>query len=113
LDVSTDLLLHLLRESTIQLLVLNGQAVVTRFEFVAGVELSAQRMKEWTLPRRGGAGVAGAAYTARISTFAGTPLDTDILVLGFNHNLQSSYGVTRDVIRSIAQWVGRVASAAL
>lgn len=107
LELSNDLLLHLLRESTIQLLILNGRGVVTRFESVAGVELSGQSMKEWTLPRRGGAGVVGAAYTARINTLAGTPLDNELLVLGFNHNLQSSYGVTRNVIRSIGQWVGR------
>ncbi len=112
LELSADFLLQLLRDSTIRLLILNGRAVVSQFAAVAGVELSVRRMDDWTLPRRARLGVAGAAYTGRITSFAGTPLNAELLVVGFNHNLQSSYGVTRRVIRSISDWVADTYAAA-
>ena len=39
----------------------------------------------------------------------GYALSRELLVLGFNHNLQSSYGVTSQVIDAIRHWVGNAA----
>ena len=32
-------------------------------------------------------------------------MNRDILVLGYNHNIQSSFGVTNEAIRAIRDWV--------
>ena len=46
-----------------------------------------------------------------IDTLAGYQLGRDLLVLGFNHNLQSSYGVTTTALAAIREWVARQAKA--
>ena len=60
----------------------------------------------WALPRKHGNNVAGYAYEHRIREIGGVKLDHTVLVLGFNHNLQSSFGVTREVAAEIQKWIG-------
>lgn len=97
----------LLRDSPVRLLVLNGRSVVMNFESAAGVKLHRQVMKEWELRRGSGLNVAGVAYKGAISHFSGVPLRRKLCVVGFNHNIQSSFGVTREVRASIRSWIGR------
>jgi hypothetical protein len=48
-----------------------------------------------------------------VDTLSGIQLEREILILAFNHNLQSSFGVTRDVILAIRSWIAQAASEAM
>ena len=110
LDLAGDSLAELLRGSAVRVLLLNGQAVVDRFGELTGTRLLAQPMPGWSLPRSTGTRVLGLSYTAVIDTLCDAPLDHPLLVLGYNHNLQSSFGVTSDVVRAIRDWVERLST---
>jgi hypothetical protein len=113
LRLAGDTLGLLLRRSAIRVLILNGQSVVSHFQDATGIALERTDMPEWALPRHSGADVSGYAYLGRVDTVSGYPLPQELLVLGFNHNLQSSYGVTSSVIQAIRCWVGNVSKEAL
>ena len=66
-------------------------------------------MPNWSLGRSSGQGVPGFSFTGQLDTVSGVPLGRSVLVLGFNHNLQSSYGMTRKVIQAIGAWVREAA----
>lgn len=104
LDIAVDALGRLLVDSRIELLILNGQAVVDRFQDVIGMKLERKRMAGWDLPRTS-IPVAGFAYEGKLEVLCGFSLSQPITVLGYNHNLQSSFGVTSHVIQHIQQWV--------
>lgn len=98
----------LLRDSSVKVLILNGQSVVERFQEGAGLKLESQEMPDWNLQRRSRQDVTGISYTGVVETIMGVGLEREILVLGFNHNLQSSFGVTTTVIQAIRDWVSKV-----
>jgi hypothetical protein len=103
----------LLRRSAIRVLVLNGRSVISYFQEATGIMLECTEMPGWALPRHSVADVKGYAYQGRTNTVLGCPLPQELLVLGFNHNLQSSYGVSTSVIEGIRSWVGDVSKQAL
>lgn len=105
LDIAANALGLLLRDSAITVLILNGRSVVDEFQSVAGITLASIRMPEWSLPRTPKPDVPGFAYTGLASSLAGVELNKDILILGYNHNLQSSFGVTKGVMTAIRDWV--------
>lgn len=98
-------LADMVASSPLAMLILNGQEVVRQFEALAGERLDAERVPGWDLPRRSGRPVPGLAYCGRISAIAGIPLDRELLVVGYNHNLQSSFGVTTAVRDGISTWI--------
>ena len=99
----------LLRDSPVRTLILNGSSVVRLFQTMAGARLEHQEMPAWVLPRQSG-GVAGIAYWGVIETLFDVYFDHELLVLGFNHNLQSSFGVTKEVVTAIGAWVAEVSA---
>jgi len=105
LDIAGDTLGRLLRDSPVRILILNGRSVVHHFENVTDVHLENWEMPNWSLPRRSGKGVRGIAYRGVINKLCGIQLSQEVLVLGFNHNLQSSFGVTNEVIEGIQAWI--------
>lgn len=107
LDVNRDTLGRLLQASRVRLLILNGSSVVQHFQQLTGVAMEACEKEDWTLGRAGTTPVVGISFECVINEIAGVHLERDILVLGYNHNLQSSYGVTRPVMSSIRDWVAR------
>jgi hypothetical protein len=109
LDLVGDTLGLLLRDSPIRLLVLNGKTVIGNLEKVTGVRFDRKDVPDWTLPRKAGKGVIGTAYTGVIREIAGIRLNRDVAVLGYNHNIQSSFGVTSQVKASIRTWIARSA----
>ena len=109
--VSGDTLGMILRDSQVRVLVLNGSSVVKGFQSVAGVSLRAEEIPAWSLGRRSSANVKGVAYTGVAATVSGIKLDRQLKVLGFNHNLQSSFGVTMEVITAIREWITRTTEA--
>lgn len=109
LSVAADTLALLVRDSAITVLILNGRTVVEQFQSMAGVQLLSESVPEWTLRRRGRAGVAGFGFRGRVATLCDIPLQQEVLILGYNHNLQSSFGVTREVVGALRSWIGRAA----
>lgn len=109
LSYASDTLGLLLRDCPIQLLILNGNSVVEKFQEIAGVQLEKQAMDDWSLPRRSATGVKGFAYKGLVRTISNIDLEREILVLGFNHNIQSSFGVTSEVVAAIRLWVSETA----
>jgi len=112
LDAVGDTLGHLLRDSPVRLLVLNGASVISNFERMADVRLHKQRVAEWSLPRKA-TDVTGYAYVGTIRYFHTVKLKRDVLVLGFNHNIQSSFGVTKNVVSGIRDWMANAATSVL
>lgn len=110
LSQAGDTLGMLLRESPVKVLVLNGRSVVDYFVRASDSELQESRISSWSLPRTSGAAVAGIAYTGTIRSFGAVDLKREIRILGFNHNIQSSFGVTTQVTTSIRRWIARSAS---
>ena len=105
LKLTGDTLGLLLRQSQIKLLILNGQTVVEHLQKISNIQLKKTHMPTWTLPRKGTQGVAGYSYVGKINQIAGIKLYQPISVLGYNHNIQSSFGVTTQVQSSIRSWI--------
>jgi hypothetical protein len=105
LNAEGDALGLLLRESSIEVLVLNGQSVIENLQMIAGCTFERNAVPDWTLPRRASSGVAGYAYTGDICKISGVDLGREITVLGYSHNIQSSFGVTTQVKDAIQQWI--------
>lgn len=102
-----DTLGRLLRDSPVRMLVLNGSSVVQHFERIGEVRLKRDFMPSWMLPRRRGNGVPGVAYEGTVSQIGGVMLGRTLVVLGYNHNPQSSFGVTNAVLRRIREWIAQ------
>jgi len=107
LYVSAKILGYILRHSDIQALVLNGQTVVSNLEKIADVTLEKKEILEWKLRRKTSKDVMGYSYNGVIEKIGGVYLDRKILVLGYNHNIQSSFGVTSEVQSSIRNWMSK------
>ena len=105
LNVAQDILGVILRDSPIRILILNGSSVVKRFESVADCRLDSEMMPSWALNREKGPNVPGVAFKGSIDKFGGVYLDRSVSVIGFNHNLQGSFGVSSGVLNSIKDWV--------
>ena len=105
LESGVDNLGLLLRDSPVRIMILNGKSVVNHFKAISIENMEEQEMPEWSLPRMSTSDVVGIAYKGWVSEIGGVSLEHNILVLGFNHNLQSSFGVTSAVIDAIRDWV--------
>ena len=105
IEASGDSLALTLRASTIGTVVLNGHSVVRAFEGLAGVRFDRDTVPSWTLSRRRTQDVIGIAYTGCVDAMAGVNLGRSITVLGFNHNLQSSFGVGTEIVAAIRDWI--------
>lgn len=88
-----------------KVLILNGRSVVDQFQAGADSPLDSEVMAGWTLPRRSRPDVVGVGYRGTVGTLYGVSLGRELLVLGFNHNIQGSFGVTGSVIRAIRDWI--------
>ena len=105
LDLAGDTLGLLLKDSPVSLLILNGQTVIDNLQKITGVNFEKDTISDWTLPRKSGVGVKGFSYRGVIGEVAGVQLNRKVHVLGFNHNIQSSFGVTTKVKSEIRHWV--------
>lgn len=105
LNLVGDTLGLLLKNSPIRLLILNGQAVIENLQRITGVDFEKDAIANWTLPRKTGVGVKGFSYRGTIREVAGVHLHRKVHILGFNHNIQSSFGVTTQVKTAIQEWV--------
>lgn len=106
---AADALALLLKDSSVRMLILNGQSVVDHFKTIAGAGLEPTEMSEWALPRMSKPDILGIAYRGTVTSLAGVSLSHSIVVLGYNHNLQSSFGVTNHVVTAIQSWIAKSA----
>jgi hypothetical protein len=111
LSMTGDALGALIRDSSLEVLVLNGRSVVEHFERLADLQLERSAKPLWSLPRESGPRVGGVAYSGEVDEFAGVRLGRPIRVLGYNHNLQSSFGVTAEVVALIGWWLSNARDA--
>lgn len=110
LSIGADTLGEALNLSEVRLLILNGKTVVHAFQRAVGFDLPSTVMREWSLPRRSGDSVVGIAYSGMVSKVGKIRLTKRLRVVGFNHNIQSSYGVPNSVCSAIAHWIAATAS---
>jgi len=104
---SEQILGKILKESPIKVIVLNGRTVVENFIKISNANLEVEQIPDWDLSRSSVAKVKGFAYRGFVKRISNINLDSPILVLGFNHNIQSSFGVTTKVRKSITDWVAK------
>lgn len=109
LALAGDTLGLLIKDSPVRLLILNGKTVIENLQKIADVNFKQESISDWTLPRKSGIGVRGVAYSGTIKEVAGVHLDREVHVLGFNHNIQSSFGVTTRVKNAIRNWITKSA----
>lgn len=107
IKVSSYLLPALLKDSSVEVLVLNGQGVVDTFEQLSKSSLHTKEITGWSLPRKKTKPVAGFSYEGVVSNLAGVDLGRSIHVIGYNHNMQSSFGVTTKVKADIGDWASK------
>ena len=103
LAATADILPLLLNDSAIRVLILNGTCVVQNFQEMSGKTLRAAEVPDWSLPS--GKQTPGFSFRGEVERLADVSLAKPILVLGYNHNLQSSFGITRDVKERIGAWI--------
>jgi hypothetical protein len=90
-------------------LILNGSAVVENFQDISDVRFQKQAMRNWALRRRSNPAVNGFAFRGLVRDILGIDLERELLVLGFNHNIQSSFGMTTEVTTAIRHWIAEAA----
>lgn len=95
-----------LHSSQIELLVLNGTYVINAFVNSLNINLAATERIELALPRKTSTDIAGICYEGSVSEIDGRDIGRVIKVIGFNHNIQSSFGVTSGVVKGLSKWVG-------
>jgi hypothetical protein len=105
LGLSEDYLGNILKQSSIRLLILNGKSVVDNFEKVSGTKLSRDHIPEWDLLRVKNKKVKGLSFYGNIKYFGGINFEQQIKIIGYNHNIQSSYGISKDILTSIRDWI--------
>jgi len=106
--LGTPSLVRTIMASEIRVLVLNGSAVVREFcRLVPDSPLKGRAKPTWALQ---GGRVNGVSFAGHVNQLGGHRLDRELLVLGYNHNIQSSFGVTTEVVARIASWIGRNAA---
>ena len=104
-DSTADIFGEVLRDSPIEVLILNGRGVVDEFESTADIELEPFEIPAWNLRRESGPPVPGVGFVGSVRSVSGIDLGRDLRVFGFNHNLQSSFGVTNEVVNLIGLWL--------
>lgn len=105
LDHAAQAIATVIASAPLVMLVLNGSEVVRQFQAITSQPLDSCQIAGWDLARSNGRPVTGVAYSGMITTIGSIPLGREILVTGFNHNLQSSFGVSTAVRTAISSWI--------
>nr|WP_314494594.1 hypothetical protein [uncultured Chryseobacterium sp.] len=90
---------YLIMESNIEICILNGQGVVDNFQKVFKQTIHKERVIEWDIKTKNKV-VKGNCYKITVNQH-----NKKILILGYNHNIQSSFGVSKDLVISIRKWI--------
>lgn len=98
---SRSILAEILNSSRVESVVLNGQSVVREFASSLNVTLQTSQRPSWAL-KSGSRRVEGEAFRGWLAMRG-----RRVRVLGFNHNIQSSFGVTNGVRSAISEWISK------
>lgn len=98
---------RLIRDSPVKIIILNGQSVIRQFQMLVPDRLDKVEMPAWDLMRRRGENIQGYAYRTKVKLIGDIDLRKEVVVLGYNHNIQSSFGVTKEVMSNISHWLSR------
>ena len=109
LSASGAIMGRVLRDAPIRLLILNGNGVLSRFEWLSDVAFREMDMPTWQLSGVGVHNSEGFAYQGIVDKIGGIDLGRAVAVVGFNHSLLSRYMDVR-VRNAIGQWVGQIAA---
>ena len=96
------------RDAPIRMVILNGDAVISRFERLVGMKLTETEQPSWRLSHPQVRQDEGFAYQGVVSNIGGVDLGRDVVVVGCNHSLISRY-MDAEVRRAIGEWVGHIA----
>lgn len=92
---------EIIKNSNIELIILNGKSVIDNFKKISDISLSEHKEPSFDLHRHGGNDVLGYEYTGFFRTISGIDIGRKVYIYGFNHNLQSSFGVSNTVRNNI------------
>jgi len=106
LDVGRAALAETISASAIRLLVLNGRSVVDAFAASTMAHMNPVAVPLIDLPRAGRKSVPGVKWEGTVTSIAGYDLGREVRVIGFNHNVQSSFGVTTKAMQEIGNEIG-------
>lgn len=96
---------YILSDSKIETIILNGTTVIRLFSNISNVSLTRENIPDWDILHSSGNKVRGLAFRGHVSTILGIELGRKILVLGYNHNIQSSFGVSSKIRENIKHWI--------
>ncbi len=99
----------ILIQTSIRMLILNGRSVIAHLSSISDAVFDVAAVDGWAL-RAGSRSVPGFAYIGTATRIGGVHFEAPLALIGFNHNLQSSFGVTRRVSRAIGTWVSSIVS---
>jgi len=99
LDSSTHDLKKCIEHSNINALILNGASVINGFLKSYDIKLKQQKVPSWEVKTKKG-NISGIKYKGILRLNSGK----EILVIGFNYNLQSSFGLTNEIKANIRKW---------
>lgn len=105
LNKCADILGDIINESKIEYIILNGTTVISTFEKVSNISLDKNLQETWQLNRINDSHVLGYSFTGTFNKIGNVELNREIKLIGFNHNIQSSFGITRDVMLNIKKWI--------
>jgi len=81
--------------------ILNGRTVLELFKEYFDLKYEINEVKDWEIKRKTSP-VKGYSFEASFFLKENSNI---IKVLGFNHNVQSSYGISKDILMSIKKWI--------
>ncbi|MEX2410957.1 MAG: hypothetical protein WD607_06215 [Candidatus Paceibacterota bacterium] len=110
IDESANVLGRIVENSSIRLMILNGRSVINNFSKISDITFHVTRKSNWDLPRQKRKNIKGFSFIGYSSSIGNTKLSKEIIVIGFNHNIQSSYGLTNEVKDHIRDWITKEAS---
>lgn len=104
LDSGIDTLTQLIERSHIKTIILNGHTIIKYVEALSNIHFEPILNNSLDIPRSNGR-VKGIVYKQHISRIGNKPLGREITLLGYNHNLQSSFGISKQIKDNIKQWL--------
>jgi len=100
-----DILAKLINSSVIKIIILNGTTVINNFKLISDADYTVTSQPTWNLSRADGKDISGFSYECFITRIGDMQLKEKIAILGFNHNIQSSFGITSYVQSQIRVWI--------
>ena len=104
-QISMDALGLMLNISEIELLVLNGQSVVDGLAKISNVSLQKKLLPRICLNRNHGKQIEGYGYIGSVSHIGAIRLARPVKILGYNHNIQSSFGISKNIQVALRDWI--------